>query len=222
MGRRGGMDEMGEEGYTCRYTVTTRMTRALRWAAMRVIFINCAGGTKSVTTWDCSDHRPQLLKRKESRRGFELWPLHLPGLRLLPLGQTGSWGSPNWVQLFMRECCDCLKLHNTSDLPRSKPLVRIALPTSLNLLCHFRSLRHVQGSTPTEVFDGGWQPLTHSSLGFPLHLSVFVASSLNLWGWWHVWSDCQLLRQFSMGDCVHLHCGALVVHWVLKELSLGG
>ena len=31
--------------YTCRYTVTTRMAPALRWAAMRAIltFVNCNG-----------------------------------------------------------------------------------------------------------------------------------------------------------------------------------
>ena len=34
------------------------------------------------------------------------------------------------------------------------------------LLGHFPSLRHVQGSTPTGVFEGGCRPLTHSSLGF--------------------------------------------------------
>ena len=35
-----GMDRGGGRGilYTCRYTVTTRMVPALRWAAMRTIF----------------------------------------------------------------------------------------------------------------------------------------------------------------------------------------
>ena len=33
--------EVGEEGriYTCRYTVTTRMTPTLRWAVMRAILM---------------------------------------------------------------------------------------------------------------------------------------------------------------------------------------
>ena len=37
---------------------------------------------------------------------------------------------------------------------------------------------------------------THSSLGFPFHFSLFVASSLNLWEWWRnfMWSDCHLLK----------------------------
>ena len=49
------------------------MTSALRWAAMRAIlmFHNCEGHKTVV-------HRPQLLKRKESRSGFELRSLCLP------------------------------------------------------------------------------------------------------------------------------------------------
>ena len=39
MGGKGGM-EVGEEGvYTYRYTVTTRMTPVLRWAAIRAILM---------------------------------------------------------------------------------------------------------------------------------------------------------------------------------------
>ena len=40
--RGGGGMKVGEEGdynYTYRYTITTRMTPALRWAAMRAIFM---------------------------------------------------------------------------------------------------------------------------------------------------------------------------------------
>ena len=44
------------------------------------------------------------------------------------------------------------------------------------LLGHFPSLQHVQGSTPTGVFEGGCQPSTHSPLDFPFHCSLFVAS----------------------------------------------
>ena len=48
--------EVGEEGdyYTYRYTVTTRMTPALRWAAMRAILMfhkTCEGQShKTVST----------------------------------------------------------------------------------------------------------------------------------------------------------------------------
>ena len=64
------------------------MTSALRWAAMRVIlmFQSKLWETKSQD----SVHRPQLLKRKESRNGFEPMALCLPAL---PLGQTGSWST---------------------------------------------------------------------------------------------------------------------------------
>ena len=48
------MEEGGEgDYYTYRYTVTTRMTSALRWAAMRAIlmFHNCEGQShKTVST----------------------------------------------------------------------------------------------------------------------------------------------------------------------------
>ena len=70
----------------------------------------------------------------------------------------------------------------------------VCLPRS-----RFPSVCHVQDSTPTGVLEGGCQPLIHSSLGFPCRFSLSVASSLNLWVWWHVWSDCDLLRQSSGG-----------------------
>ena len=58
---------MGGRLYTYRYTVTTRMTSALRLAAMRTIlmFHNCEGQSPD------SVHRPQTLKIKESRSGIE-------------------------------------------------------------------------------------------------------------------------------------------------------
>ena len=71
-----GREREGGRGrlYTYRYTVTTRMTSALRWAAMRAIlmFRNCEGQSHKTV------HRPQLLKRKESRSGFEPRSLCLP------------------------------------------------------------------------------------------------------------------------------------------------
>ena len=61
----GGGVEVGGRGrlFTYRCTVTTRMTPALRWAAMRAILMfHERSGTKSHD----SVHIPQLLKRKES------------------------------------------------------------------------------------------------------------------------------------------------------------
>ena len=51
--RRGGGTE-GDYIDTCRYTVTTRMTSALRWAAMRAIlmFQNCEGQSRKTVFTD--------------------------------------------------------------------------------------------------------------------------------------------------------------------------
>ena len=69
------MEMGGEVDYTYRYTVTIRMTPALRWAAMRAIFSVTLIVRDKVTR---HIHRPQLLKRKESRSGFKPMPLWLP------------------------------------------------------------------------------------------------------------------------------------------------
>ena len=57
--------EVGEEGdcYTYRYTVTTRMTPALRWAAMRAIF-NVLLIVRDKVTRQCPQ-TTTFLKRKE-------------------------------------------------------------------------------------------------------------------------------------------------------------
>ena len=78
-GEKGGGIWRGGRGrlYTYRYTVTTRMTLALRWAAMRAIscFINCEGQSHKT---DCV-HKPQpFLKRKESQSEIEPMPFCLP------------------------------------------------------------------------------------------------------------------------------------------------
>ena len=73
--------------YTYRYTVTTRMTSALRWAAMRAIlmFHNCEGrqSHKAVSI----DHNFWRERRAEadSTRGPSAYQPNA-----LPLGQTGS------------------------------------------------------------------------------------------------------------------------------------
>ena len=86
----------------------------------------------------------------------------------------------------------------STDLPKSKHLRGLIFPP-VYLLGRFPTLWHVQGSTPTWVFEGGCRPFKHFSLGFPFHSSLFVARSLNLWGWLHMWSDCHLLRQSCGG-----------------------
>ena len=101
----------------------------------------------------------------------------------------------------------------------------LCLPVYLH--SSFPSLRHVQGSTPTGVSEGGCWPLTYSSLGFPFHFSLFVASSLNLWELWHVWADCHLCRQSSRGHgwllpppllagCLDCICCTVYIIWTVQ------
>ena len=46
---------------------------------------------------------------------------------------------------------------------------------SICSVSHFPSLWYVQGSTPTLVFKGGCQPLTHANQDFPFHFSLFFS-----------------------------------------------
>ena len=68
--------------YTYRYTVTTRMTSALRWAAMKAIlmFHNCEGQSHETVS---TDHNFWRERRAEADSN---------GGSSLPLGQTGSQG----------------------------------------------------------------------------------------------------------------------------------
>ena len=69
------------------------MTSALRWAAMRAILMfQKLWGTKSQD----SVHKPQLLKRKESRSGIEPRSFRLPAFRLTyrPKRFSGGWFCP--------------------------------------------------------------------------------------------------------------------------------
>ena len=65
--------EVGRELYTYRYTVTTRMTPALRWAAMRAIlmFHNCEGQSHKT----CPQTTPFEEKGEPKRIRTEVPPL---------------------------------------------------------------------------------------------------------------------------------------------------
>ena len=73
----------------------------------------------------------------------------------------------------------------TSALPRRFSHLWGLLCPPICLLGHFPSLRHVQGSTPTGVFEGGYQKLTHTSVGFPFFTFC-----------------CQLIESVRMMACV--------------------
>ena len=77
----------GKRLYTYRCTVTTRMTYALRWAAMRAIlmFDNCEGQShKTVST----DHK--FLRERRAEADSNRGPSAYQPNNALPLGQTGS------------------------------------------------------------------------------------------------------------------------------------
>ena len=72
--------------YTYRYTVTTRMTSALRWAAMRAILMyhNCEGQSHKTVSTDHSFWRERRAEADSNRGPSAYQP------NALPLGQTGS------------------------------------------------------------------------------------------------------------------------------------
>ena len=64
------MGEGGERLYTYRYTVTTRMTYALRWAAMGgiLMFHNCEGQSHKTVSTD-HNFRREKTAEADSNRG---------------------------------------------------------------------------------------------------------------------------------------------------------
>ena len=76
----------GERLYTYHYTVTTRMTYALRWAAMRAIlmFHNCEGQSHKTVSTDHNFWRERRAEADSNRGPSAYQP------NSLLLGQTGS------------------------------------------------------------------------------------------------------------------------------------
>ena len=72
--------------YTYHYTVTTRMTPALRWAAMKVIlmFHNCEGQSHKTMSRDHNLLRERRAEADSNRGSSAYQP------NALPLGQTNS------------------------------------------------------------------------------------------------------------------------------------
>ena len=86
MGRRGYGGGGRGRVYTYCYTVTSRMTSALRWAAMRVIlmFHNCERQSHKTVSTD-HNFRSERRAGADSNRGSSAYQPNP-----LPLGQTGS------------------------------------------------------------------------------------------------------------------------------------
>ena len=114
------------------------------------------------------------------------------------------------MSLALRASMQCFQLLNTSDLLRCKPLMMDALPASLSAQS-FSFTPACPGQYLHSSFERRRLTIDiYTSLGFPFYSSLFVASSLNLWGRWH----CGLTVASwgkpveGMGDCFHLHCQA--------------
>ena len=77
---------LGERLYTYRYTVTTRMTYALRWVATRAIllFHNCEGQSHKTVSTDHNLRRERRAEADSNRAPSAYQP------NALPLCQTGS------------------------------------------------------------------------------------------------------------------------------------
>ena len=100
--------------YTYRYTVTTRMIPALRWAAMRTIsmFHNCERQSHKTV------HKPQLLKRKASRSGIEPRSFRLPAYRLTAGPNRPSPRKPPHPQAFI---CLPRTAYGKTEVATSRP-----------------------------------------------------------------------------------------------------
>lgn len=90
---------------------------------------------------------------------------------------------------------------------------------------HFVSTVSVSSASKLHLFQNTWHlwwlfclavisldysmfRTVYASLGFPYHFSLFVASLLNMWRWWHVWSDHHLQGNpvESKSNHFQLHC----------------
>ena len=94
--------DVGGEGdyiyYTYRNTVTTRMTSALRWAAMGAIlmFHNCEGQSRKTVSTDHNLWSERKVKADSNRSPSAYQPT------ALPLGQTGSCMTNNNNGFFLK------------------------------------------------------------------------------------------------------------------------
>ena len=115
--------------YTYCYTVTTRMTPALRWAATRAIFINCKGQSHKTASTDHNFWRERRAGVDSNRGPSAYQP------NILPLGQTSSLaGSP-------RDLLNILANSNTvTEALTLQPCVHRTI--KLQLLLHHSNIQN--------------------------------------------------------------------------------
>ena len=153
--------------YTYRYTVTTRMTSALRWAAVRDILMFQKEVMDKVTS-QCPQ-TATFLKRKASRSGIDP-RFYQPNA--LPLGKTGSryykllWSSYGWTT------------HRERRLPPAGSVVQVVLmrlhthgPHRLNAHIYY-SLQMDEADIVTN--EGGTGEDSHTGLFTDWTSSVMV------------------------------------------------
>ena len=147
----------------------------------------------------------------QSVTGWQNLPQHGP----LSLSKGRSWGSSSFHTSLLQAIsglvcialCVCFKLLSTSDLPRCKPLVIIALPASLSAWSF-----SVTPECPGQYIHRNFQrwllniDICQSRLPIPLftfyskHISVrMMACVVTSWG---------NPVESMMGDCFHFHCQA--------------
>ena len=76
-------------------------------------------------------------------------------------------------------------------------LVRVALPASLFARSFTITAPACPGQYTHRSFRRWVSTIDTFQSGLPIHFSFFAASPLNIWGWWHVWSNCHILKQSS-------------------------
>ena len=144
-GRGYGGGRRGRLLYTYCYTVTTRMTPALRQAVMRAILM---WGTKSQD----SVHKPLLLKRKENQSRFEPRSFCLPAKHLITRPNCLNWLTWQASCLFLLTSAILLKYQGQSEGANGKwaalswkyevwyciiviELIELFIPASFALVC---------------------------------------------------------------------------------------
>ena len=94
---------------------------------------------------------------------------------------------------------------STLQIFRETSHLRRLLCSTVYLLGHFPSLRHVQGSTPTGYSERGCRLSIHSSLGFPFRFSLEVFAQIKQKTFWsYMTLSLGCLNQTGAFDCVTL------------------
>ena len=155
--------------YTYRYIVTTRMTPALRWAAMRAIlmFHNCEGQShKTVST----DHNFWSERRAEADSN---WCPSAYQPNALPLGQTGSPITSHGIYLIYTQS-DGLDLVSRSLTCRKQTLEIVAVGPVVGPICMYTFLKYAHCVLYDSDSGTVSERLEKLKMFFVLHLNIYM------------------------------------------------